>query len=128
MSTADTLSDRVSASATLPLTRTDEWRSCHRPSSGYRWNGEEMSRSNVVFKLTRQGGPDPMRELQRVFEAAQEDPIQDSLECIAPGFLDSGLTVFASTLPRPARRGRAVPERGFGSRTSPASSARCTSA
>ena len=48
--------------------------------------------------------------------------------CIAPGFLDSGLTVFASTLPRPARRGRVVPERGFGSRTSPASSARCTSA
>ena len=49
-------------------------------------------------------------------------------ECIAPGFLDSGLTVFASTLPRPARRGRVVPERGFGSRTSPASSARCMSA
>ena len=49
-------------------------------------------------------------------------------KCIAPGFLDSGLTVFASTLPRPARRGRVVPERGFGSRTSPASSARCTSA
>ena len=48
--------------------------------------------------------------------------------CIAPGFLDSGFTVFASTLPRPARRGRVVPERGFGSRTSPASSARCTSA
>ena len=48
--------------------------------------------------------------------------------CIAPGFLDSGLTVFASTLPRPARRGRVVSERGFGSRTSPASSARCTSA
>ena len=28
--------------------------------------------------------------------------------CSAPGFLDSGLTVFASTLPRPARRGRRV--------------------
>ena len=51
-----------------------------------------------------------------------------AVECIAPGFLDSGLTVFASTLPRPARRGRVVPERGFGSRTSPASSARCMSA
>ena len=48
--------------------------------------------------------------------------------CIAPGFLDSGWTVFASRLPRPARRGRVVPERGFGSRISPASSARCTSA
>ena len=46
----------------------------------------------------------------------------------ATQFLDSGLTVFASTLPRPARRGRVVPERGFGSRTSPASSARCMSA
>lgn len=33
-----------------------------------------MSKSNVVFKLTLQGGPDPIRELQRVFQAAQEDP------------------------------------------------------
>ena len=49
-------------------------------------------------------------------------------ECIAPGFLDSGVTVFASTRPRPARRGRVVPERGFGSCTSLASTARCTSA
>ena len=48
--------------------------------------------------------------------------------CIAPGFLDSGVTVFASTRPRPARRGRVVPERGFGSCTSLASTARCTSA
>ena len=48
--------------------------------------------------------------------------------CTASGFLDSGLTVFASTRPRPARRGRVAPARGFGSRTSPASSARCTSA
>ena len=31
--------------------------------------------------------------------------------CTAPGFLDSGLTVFASTLPRPARRGRVAPGR-----------------
>ena len=49
-------------------------------------------------------------------------------DCTASGFLDSGLTVFASTRPRPARRGRVAPARGFGSRTSPASSARCTSA
>ena len=49
-------------------------------------------------------------------------------DCIAPGFLDSGVTVFASTRPRPARRGRVVPERGFGSCTSLASTARCTSA
>ena len=33
-----------------------------------------MVQSNVVFKLTRQGGPDPVRELHGVFEAAQEDP------------------------------------------------------
>ena len=30
--------------------------------------------SSVVFKLTRGGGPEPVLELQRVFEAAQEDP------------------------------------------------------
>ena len=33
-----------------------------------------MSKAHVAFKLTRQGGPDPVRELQRVFKAAQEDP------------------------------------------------------
>ena len=49
-------------------------------------------------------------------------------DCTAPGFLDSGLTVFASTPPRPARGGRVAPGPGFGSRTSPASTARCTSA
>ena len=50
------------------------------------------------------------------------------IPCTAPGFLDSGLTVFASTPPRPARGGRVAPGPGFGSRTSPASTARCTSA
>ena len=49
-------------------------------------------------------------------------------ECSALGFLDSGLTVFASTLPRPARRGHVAPGRGFDSGTSLASTARCTSA
>ena len=48
--------------------------------------------------------------------------------CTAPGFLDSGLTVFASTLPRSARRGRVAPGRGFDSRISPASTVRCMSA
>ena len=48
--------------------------------------------------------------------------------CSAPGFLDSGLTVFASMLPRPARRSHVAPERGFDSGTSLASTARCTSA
>ena len=51
-----------------------------------------------------------------------------AIDCTASGFLDSGLTVFASTPPRPARGGRVAPGPGFGSRTSPASSARCTSA
>ena len=46
--------------------------------------------------------------------------------CSAPGFLDSGLTVFASTRPRPARRGHVAPERDFDSGISPASTARCT--
>ena len=50
------------------------------------------------------------------------------LSCTAPGFLDSGLTVFASTRPRPARRGRVAPGRGFDSRISPASTVRCMSA
>ena len=49
-----------------------------------------------------------------------------SCRCSAPGFLDSGLTVFASTLPRPARRGHVAPERDFDSGISPASTARCT--
>ena len=51
-----------------------------------------------------------------------------SPHCSAPGFLDSGLTVFASMLPRPARRSHVAPERGFDSGTSLASTARCTSA
>ena len=53
---------------------------------------------------------------------------RNRLLCSAPGFLDSGLTVFASTLPLPARRGHVAPGRGFDSGTSPASTARCTSA
>ena len=52
--------------------------------------------------------------------------VRDSLDlrqpvCSALGFLDSGLTVFASTLPRPARRGHVAPGRDFDSGTSPAS-------
>ena len=55
-------------------------------------------------------------------------PTRGVLACTASEFLDSGLTVFASTPPRPAQGGRVAPGPGFGSRTSPASSARCTSA
>ena len=53
-------------------------------------------------------------------------PYMSVQTCSAPGFLDSGLTVFASTLPRPARRGHVAPERDFDSGISPASTARCT--
>ena len=47
--------------------------------------------------------------------------------CRAPGFLDSGLKVITSTLPRPARRNRGALGLDSDSRTSPASTARCTS-
>ena len=33
-----------------------------------------MRRSSIVFKLTRGGGPPPVRELQQVFRAAQKNP------------------------------------------------------
>ena len=59
---------------------------------------------------------------------ARDRTIRRVKACTASGFLDSGLTVFASTPPRPARGGRVAPGPGFGSRTSPASTARCTSA
>ena len=48
-------------------------------------------------------------------------------ECSAPGFLDSGLKVITSTLPRPARRNRVALGLDSDSRNSPASTARCTS-
>ena len=47
--------------------------------------------------------------------------------CSAPGFLDSSLKVITSTLPRPARRNRVALGLDSDSRTSPASTARCTS-
>ena len=48
--------------------------------------------------------------------------------CSAPGFLDSGLKVITSTRPRPARRNRVALGLDSDSRTSPASTVRCTSA
>ena len=48
--------------------------------------------------------------------------------CSAPGFLDSGLKVITSTRPRPARRNRVAFGLDSDSRTSPASTVRCTSA
>ena len=49
-------------------------------------------------------------------------------KCSAPGFLDSGLKVITSTRPRPARRNRVALGLDSDSRTSPASTVRCTSA
>ena len=54
--------------------------------------------------------------------------VMNTRECIAPGFLDSDLKVIISTQPRPGRRSRVALEPGCDSRTSPASTARCTSA
>ena len=47
--------------------------------------------------------------------------------CSAPGFLDSGLKVSTSTLPRPVRRNRVALGLDSDSRTSPAATARCMS-
>ena len=55
------------------------------------------------------------------------DGIRGDGICSAPGFLDSGLKVITSTLPRPARRNRVALGLDSDSRTSPASTARCTS-
>ena len=70
---------------------------------------------------------------QRVYDIIEPNRENYSIvwlpqDCTAPGFLDSGLTVFASTRPRPARRGRVAPARGFGTRISRASIVRCMSA
>ena len=79
-------------------------------------------------------GVDGYRELITLYTTMFSDlrfEIHDIVadgDCSAPGFLDSGLTVFASMLPRPARRSHVAPERGFDSGTSLASTARCTSA
>ena len=57
--------------------------------------------------------------------AKQDLLIVDEL-CSAPGFLDSGLKVITSTRPRPARRNRVALGLDSDSRTSPASTVRCT--
>ncbi len=49
-----------------------------------------MSNSNVVFKLTREGGPNPTRELERVFQVAQEHP--EGVSWIATRNPGSGFT------------------------------------
>ena len=81
-------------------------------------------------RLARSGGPaeSPEPPSPSILPSPWGPPPLAGKCCTASGFLDSGLTVFASTPPRPARGGRVAPGPGFGSRTSPASSARCTSA
>ena len=94
-----------------------------------------QSANNPVSRIPRYKEPHPeprglsWADVDRILAAMPErgEPVA-SQACSAPGFLDSGLTVFASTLPLPARRGHVAPGRGFDSGTSPASTARCTSA
>ena len=80
--------------------------------------------ASLFFAMTHGVSPRQYDELgRRLYSVLRID-----VGCSAPGFLDSGLTVFASMLPRPARRSHVAPERGFDSGTSLASTARCTSA
>ena len=70
---------------------------------------------------------DPRPEHYRMSKRAMRYADDDRTVCNAPGFLDSGLKVITSTLPRPARRNRVALGLDSDSRTSPASTARCTS-
>ena len=98
------------------------WAPVRRGGRGQDRRGEQTSRSCYFFRSLKR--PDLVFRI-----AAQRVPPHGfRRQCSAPGFLDSGLTVFASMLPRPARRSHVAPERGFDSGTSLASTARCTSA
>ena len=84
----------------------------------------------VPARPVRDDAPRPLRP--RLYDAlpaqsASEAPSATGPDCSAPGFLDSGLQVITSTLPRPARRNRVALGLDSDSRTSPASTARCTS-
>ncbi len=96
----------------------DEWLPAKVASIAIAW-GEKPTLSVDGF------GHGTMRPISN---GAGKATVVSGAMCIAPGFLDSGLTVFAPTLPRPAVRGRVAPGLGFDSGTSPASTARCTSA
>ena len=65
-----------------------------------------MSRSSVVFRLTQGGGPNPVPELRRVYEAAQEDP--DGVSWIATRKPGSGFSA------HPDSRLRAFADAGGG--------------
>ena len=93
-------------------------------------NADELVDQTVTIELVDVPEAGALRTLLRTasgYMAAPRAALSDGV-CSAPGFLDSGLTVFASMLPRPARRSHVAPERGFDSGTSLASTARCTSA
>ena len=84
----------------------------------------------VPARPVRDDAPRPLRP--RLYDAlpaqsASDAPSATGPDCSAPGFLDSGLQVITSTLPRPARRNRVALGLDSDSRTSPASTARCTS-
>ena len=72
--------------------------------------------------------PPTGRERAAISEVVEQWNAQIGSACSAPGFLDSGLKVITSTRPRPARRNRVALGLDSDSRTSPASTVRCTSA
>ena len=102
------------------------------PVSAHRRGAITGSRPRPATQLARhdhdENRPGRLHLSKARFWSERWGPPQFIPSCTASGFLDSGLTVFASTPPRPARGGRVALGPGFGSRTSPASSARCTSA
>ena len=88
-----------------------------KPKADSRWS-----------ELRRRFGLDGRFVLATLHRPSNVDDPASLLEvCSAPGFLDSGLKVVTSTLPRPARRNRVALGLDSDSRTSPASTARCTS-
>ena len=94
-------------------------------------HSENYRRIGIQWSTAKQRTPKEkalIYTLDRVVEHPSSIGDLDALGVAPYGFLDSGLTVFASTLPRPARRGHVAPGRGFDSGTFPASTARCTSA
>ena len=86
-----------------------------------------VSAHRYINVLSHRGEPPYLESTTKQVDVVKRlNGLSFCVHCSAPGFLDSGLTVFASTLPRPARRGHVAPERDFDSGISPASTARCT--
>ena len=93
---------------------------------------KSLEKVDVVDLAAQPGLPDLAISPPHRPSAASNPPFHEHLpqiiDCSAPGFLDSGLKVITSTRPRPARRNRVALGLDSDSRTSPASTVRCTSA